>query len=69
GTDFAGNIYKNGGKLSGVLKVAQMLNPEQRKEVLKAWNDSYSGSGNAGKTGLLHNGAEFQTVSMNLVDA
>lgn len=69
GNDFAGNVFKNGGKMSGILKVTQNLSKEQRRDVLKAWNESYNGSANAGKTGLLHNGADFQTVSMNLVDA
>lgn len=67
--DFGGSVFKNGGKLSGILKVTQKLNAEQRRDILKAWNDSFAGSSNAGKTGLLHNGAEFQQASMSLVDA
>lgn len=67
--DFGGSVFKNGGKLSGLLKVQQKLDPEQQKDILRAWNKSFSGSSNAGKTGLLHNGADFVQASMSLVDA
>lgn len=67
--DFGGSVFKNGGKLSGILKVTQRLSPEQQHDILEAWNKSFTGSTNAGKTGLLHNGADFQQASMSLVDA
>jgi len=66
---FGGKVFKNGARLSGVLKVVQKLNKEQRKDILKAWNDSYAGLDNAGKTGLVHNGADFKPVSMTSQDA
>lgn len=67
--DFGGSVFKNGGKLSGILSVKQQLTPDQQKDVLAAWNSSFMGANNAGKTALVHNGAEFKQASMTLVDA
>ena len=68
-SEYGGNNFKNGGRPSGVLEIAQRLDPEQRKEVLDAWNRSHMGSGNSGKTALVHNGAKFTPISMSAQDA
>lgn len=68
-SQFGGNLFKNGTKLSGILSVVQKLNKEQRKEVIDGWNESYQGISNTGKTGLLHNGATFTPMSMTANDA
>lgn len=68
-SEFGGNVFKNGAKLSGILKSVKKLDPDQRKDLLKAWNESFSGINNAGQTGLVHNGADFVPISMTSQDA
>lgn len=63
------STFKNGAKLLGVLKYPGKLRPEQRETIRTSWSSQYAGGGNAGRTAILEEGVDFQTVSMSLEDA
>lgn len=67
--DHGNSTFRNGTRLSGILKFPAKLNPAQRKTIGDSWNSQYAGGANAGKTALLEEGVEYQTVSMTLEDA
>lgn len=62
------NHFKNGGRPGGVIKVPGSVDRDKAKDIKQDWDAGYSGA-NAGKTGLLADGAEFVTISMTAVDA
>jgi HK97 family phage portal protein len=66
----AGETFRNGLQLSGFIKEAQgtRATPEQRKELLKLFED-FMGSKNAGKVMPLPHGFEFSSITMNPEDA
>lgn len=61
--------FANGAKLSGILKFPQMLKKEQRDSLKASWDTQHAGAANAGKTAILDNGVEYQTVSMSMEDS
>jgi HK97 family phage portal protein len=63
------NTFRNGAKLLGVLKFPGKLKPEQRTAIRESWASQHSGGGNAGRTAVLEEGVDFQSVSMTLEDA
>lgn len=67
--DHGNNTFRNGTKLSGILKFPQKLNSDQRTSIANSWSSQYAGGANAGKTAILESGVEYQTVSMTLEDA
>lgn len=62
------NHFKNGGKPGGVITVPGAVDADKAREIKNAWDEGYSGA-NAGKTGLLADGANFMTIAMTAVDA
>lgn len=56
--------FKNGAKLLGVLKVPGKLSPEQKIQIKDGWRTNTSG-----QTPILEHGADYQSLSMSLVDA
>ena len=56
---FAGSFFKNGASVGGILKHPGTLKPETAKRLRASWNQTYSGSINAGKTAILEEGMEF----------
>lgn len=67
--DHGNSTFRNGARLSGILKFPQSLKPEQKASLKSSWDSQYSGGSNAGKTAILDQGVEYQTVSMTLEDA
>lgn len=67
--DHGNATFKNGARLSGILKFPQTLNAGQRTALKTSWDSQYSGGANSGKTAILESGVEYQTVSMTLEDA
>ena len=67
--DHGNSVFRNGARLSGILKFPQKLKAEQRTALKSSWDSQYSGAGNSGKTAVLEEGVEYQTVSMTLEDA
>lgn len=61
--------FANGAKLSGILKFPQKLQAEQKLSLGNSWNSQHGGTANAGKTAILDNGVEYQTISMSMEDA
>lgn len=68
-TDHGVNTFRNGAKMLGVLKFPGKLSPDQRQAVRDSWASQHAGGANAGKTAVLEQGVEFQSVSMTLEDA
>lgn len=67
--DHGNATFRNGAKLSGVLKFPSKLKPDQREQLRHSFNSQYGGGGNSGKTAILEEGVEYQTISMTLQDA
>lgn len=65
---FASSYYGNGARISGVLESEHNLKPGQREIVETAWNKSYSGPDNLGKTAVLGYGFKYKPVG-NKFDA
>ncbi|MGW8422331.1 phage portal protein [Comamonas sp. HJ-2] len=63
------STFNNGAKLLGVLKFPGKLKPEQRTAIASSWSSQHAGGANAGRTAILEEGVDFQTVSMSLEDA
>ena len=61
--------FQNGTKLTGVLKMAGALKPEQKRALAESWNSQHAGGINHGKVAILESGAEFAPLSMSLEDA
>lgn len=67
--DHGNATFKNGARLAGILKFPQKLKPDQRTALKSSWDTQYSGSANSGKTAILEEGVEYQSISMTLEDA
>jgi len=65
----ARQFIANGSRLSGVLTVQEMLKKDSIDKLRSAWNAVYGGSGNAGKTAVLDNGAKYEPISVSPVEA
>lgn len=63
------STFTNGAKLLGVLKFPGKLNKEQRENIKASWSTQYAGGANSGRTAILEEGVEFQSVSMTLEDS
>jgi HK97 family phage portal protein len=61
--------FTNGTRFSGVLKLPGYLSDQQRNSLRESWNSQHAGAANHGKTAILEQGADYQTVSMTLEDA
>lgn len=57
--EFGARMFSNGARPSGVVKIPQWLNPDQRKIARENLNDLYAGLENAHKLMLLEGGMEF----------
>ena len=63
------STFRNGTKLSGVLKFPGKLSPDTRRNVGESWSSQFAGAGNAGRTPILEEGVEYTPLSMTLEDA
>jgi HK97 family phage portal protein len=61
--------FTNGTRFSGILKLPGYLTDQQRTSLRTSWNSQHAGAANHGKTAILEQGADYQTVSMTLEDA
>ena len=64
-----GALYKNGVRLSGILKMAHSLTEDQFARIKQSFAESYGGTSNSYKTLVLEEGMDFQSVSMSHRDA
>jgi HK97 family phage portal protein len=67
--DHGVNTFTNGAKMLGVLKFPGKLKKDQRDALRESWSTQHGGAANAGKTAILEEGVEYQTVSMTLEDS
>lgn len=67
--DHGVTTFRNGAKLLGVLKFPGKLKPEQRQAIGQSWSSQHGGGANAGRTAILEEGVDFQSVSMTLEDS
>lgn len=56
---FAGSFFKNSASIGGIITHPGTLKPETAKRLRASWNQTYSGSINAGKTAILEEGMDF----------
>jgi HK97 family phage portal protein len=63
-----GRLFANGARPSGVFKYAKTLSPEAQKRLKESFNTAHAGAGNSGRTLILEDGMEFQTVQFSSVD-
>jgi HK97 family phage portal protein len=61
-------FFRNGSKPSGVIEVPGNITEENARILKSNWETGYTGE-NAGKTGLLSNGAKYNPVSISADDA
>ncbi len=65
----SGKVFANGMRSGGALKMAQILKPDQRKEIRESLAPELAGTANTGKLMVLEGGMEYQPLSMNPDDA
>lgn len=62
---YSSNILKNGAVPIGVLKAQSKLSPQAFANLKKSWANLYQGTEQAGKTVILEEGLDYQSISMN----
>lgn len=62
------HFFRNGSKPSGVIEVPGTITEDNARKLKANWDTGYTGE-NAGKTGLLSNGAKYNPISMSADDA
>ena len=65
----AGNLFRNGAKVGGVIEFPKGLGDEGLKKMKAAWRAAHEGAENAGRTAILWDGATFRQMTLNSVDA
>lgn len=68
-TVYEGSLYGNGGMASGILQFPGRMDEAQQAQHRKGWQDTYGGTGNAGKVGILADGAKWVQTSFSPADA
>jgi len=59
---FALNLYKQGGRPSGVLEYPGQLQPLQADKIRASWKQRHAGVDNAGEVAILENGAKYSAI-------
>ena len=67
--EYSSNFFKNGARLSGIIETQNKMTPETFTRFKTMWNETFSGSKNAGKTAILDNGKTFRPLSVSNIDA
>lgn len=65
----AGNLFRNGAKVGGVIEFPKGLGDDSLKRMKAAWKSAHEGPDNAGRTAILWDGATFRQMTLNSVDA
>lgn len=65
----AAKLFQNGAKPGGIIETPKALGDEGVKKMIKAWRLAHDGSSNAGKTGILWDGATFKQMVLTSVDS
>lgn len=64
----ASQIFRNGGRPSGVVRVPKRMSKPTFDRFKMEWNNNYAGLENGGKTPILEEGIDFQPLTFNSVD-
>jgi len=67
--EYSSNFFKNGARLSGIIETQGKMTEESFTRFKTMWNETFSGSKNAGKTAILDNGKTFHPLSVSNIDA
>jgi HK97 family phage portal protein len=62
-------LFANGARPSGVIQIPGPMGEEALTKMKAGWKASHEGSENSGKTAVLWNGATFNALTFNSVDA
>ncbi len=65
---YQGRLFGNAARPSGILKVPKGTSPENMKTIRAAWQHAHGGD-QTGKTAVLEADAEWQAISLTLVDS
>lgn len=65
----AASLFKNGARPGGVIQSPKALGDAGVKAMIKAWRAAHDGADKTGKTAILWDGATFQQMMLNSVDA
>jgi HK97 family phage portal protein len=65
----AGNLFKNGAKVGGVIEFPKGLGDDSLKRMKAAWKAAHEGPENAGRTAILWDGATWKQATLSSVDA
>lgn len=66
---YAASYFANAANPGGSIEAPGSLDGEQIKKLAEGWNLDHAGPYNAGKVGVLTNGATFKTLAINAEDA
>ncbi len=66
---FAGDLFANGGKLSGLISAKTQMTDEQVRQLREAWSRAYSGPGKQHKTAFLPADLAYTPMSATATDA
>lgn len=67
--EYSSSFFKNGARLSGMIEMPSKMDEVAFKRFKAMWNETFSGSQNAGKTAILDNGKTFHPLSVSNIDA
>lgn len=62
-------LFSNGARPSGVIQIPKPMGEEALTKMKAGWKASHEGSENSGKTAILWDGATFNALTFNSVDA
>lgn len=65
---YSAESMKNGGFLSGIIKYANALKPEQKEAIREGFQNKHGGASKAGSTMILDYGMEYQPLTMSATD-
>lgn len=63
------NLFKKGARPGGVIEMPKFLGDEGLKKMRAGWQAAFGGSGNAGGTAILWDGAQFKPMTLNSTDS
>lgn len=66
---FQGRFFANDASPGSYMQVPGPLRQDQAKEMVEVWNATHAGLANAGRFGILYNGAEMKQLGIPLRDA
>src|SRR5690606_22000880 len=65
----ASRLFGHGARPGGIIETPKPLGHEGSLNMLKGWRTAMEGSDNAGKTGILWDGATWKQMTLSSVDA